>query len=140
MLQFSPLFFGVLLVNFLVLVWLLNLILYRPMLKVFADRDENIRGALEKARQMSEKKDALLAEIKKDLEGARQKAKKEFELLRAEGLQRQKEILTGAHEEAMRLSEKLGRELRSEAGRARLALRSEVEKFSDIILEKLIKA
>jgi F-type H+-transporting ATPase subunit b len=136
MLKFSLRDFSILLVDFLVLVWLLNLILFRPMLKVFAERDENIR----KARQMSEKRDAALAEMKKEMEAARQKAKKEFERLRAEGLERQKLALAGAHEEAMKLSEKLGAQLRAEAERARQALRSEVEKFSDVILEKLVKA
>ncbi|MDA8168661.1 MAG: ATP synthase F0 subunit B [Nitrospiraceae bacterium] len=139
MLQFTAKWFFVLLVNFLVLVWILNIILFKPMLKVFGQRKSTIDEAMEKSRQMQARKEEAMAIMKRDLEHARSQAKQAFDALRGEGLAVQKESLTKANEDAMKLSEKIKEELRVETEKARGALRAEVEKFSDSILEKLVR-
>ncbi|MDA8086125.1 MAG: hypothetical protein M0Z75_05435 [Nitrospiraceae bacterium] len=140
MLEFQGIWFVVLLVNFLVLVFVLNLILFKPFLKVADQRRAAVKDALESARNMSEKREEELAAMKREIELARSKAKDLFEGLRAEGLEKQRQALAKAHEEAMKRSEKIKKEIESETAKARQALRAEAEKFSDGILEKLVKA
>ncbi len=139
MLEFNKWFF-VLLANFLFLVWILNLILFKPLLRTFKKRKEMVKGDLEGARVLNEKKDQALEEMKKDLEKARQASREAYEKLRAEGLEVQKEIVSKAHEAALKETEKIKAEIASESLKARAALKGEVEKFSDSILQKLVAA
>ena len=140
MLEFQLKFFVILAANFLFLVWIMNVILFRPFLKVLRERREKVSGDLESARQMNAKREEELARMKKELELARAKGKELFEGLRAEGLEKQKQALSAAHEEAMKRTEKIKSELAAETEGARLTLRGEAEKFSASIVEKLVGA
>lgn len=132
--------FFVLVANFLVLLWALNAILFRPMLKVLKEREEAVKGSLEAAREMELRKEESLEELRKKTRAAHAEAREVFESMRAEGIERQMEILSGAGEEAMRMSEKAGMETRAESKRAIASIRGEVERFSDDIMRKLIEA
>jgi len=60
MLELNKWFF-VLLLNFLVLIYVLNIILFKPLVKLFTDRENTIKGALDAAREMSQKKEDSMA-------------------------------------------------------------------------------
>lgn len=137
MLEFSRWFF-VLLVNFLVLLWLLNRILFRPLLKVFEEREDSVKRALESAKEMEARKAGALEEMRKGLAEAAAKAKETFEAHKAEGLDKQREAMEKANHEASSIGEKAREELRKEAEKARKALRADVEKFSEEIVGKLV--
>lgn len=139
MLELNKWFF-VLLINFLGLLYILNKILFRPLLKLFKERQDSINGALGSAKDMSQKKDEAIAKLNKDLAGARDKAKEAFESLRAEGGNKQRELFSGAETEASGMLQKARTELRAEAEKARQSLRADVDKFSDEIVRKLLKA
>ncbi len=139
MLQFSRWFF-VLMLNFLLLIWILNLILFRPFVKVFRERRERANGDLEAAKELGARREEELAAMRKEFELARTKGKELFEGLRAEGLEKQKQVLAQAHENALKRTERIKGELSAETERARQSLRAEAEKFSDGIVEKLVKA
>lgn len=139
MLELNKWFF-VLLINFLGLFYILNKILFRPLLKLFKERQDTINGALGSAKEMSRKKDDALARLNKDLADARDKAKEAFESLRAEGGNKQRELFSGAEAEALGMLQKARTELSVEAEKARQALRADVDKFSDEIVRKLLKA
>lgn len=140
MLEFSGQWYLVLLANFLVLLFLLNIILFKPMVKLFHQRKDTIKGALESAKKMSEEKDNGLQQIKLDLESARLKARDAFEQIRGEGLEKQRLILTKANQDALAHSEKVRAELAAEAAKAREAMKAQVGDFADSILKKLVKA
>jgi F-type H+-transporting ATPase subunit b len=139
MLQFTKWFF-VLLANFLFLLWVLNKILFKPILNTFKERQDNINGSLGKAKELTARKDEALDSYKKEIERARALARDTYEALRNEGLDGQKDILAKSSEEAMELSGKIREEMKAETERARASLKAEVEKFSDAILEKLVRA
>ncbi len=140
MLEFNLKWFIVLLINFLALIYILNLILFRPLVKLFTERDNSIRGALETAKEMNQQKDDALAAMNRDLKAAVSKSNELFEAMRKEGLDRQKEILEKANSQAHDLIEKAKAEVKTEAGNARKKLRADVEKFSDEIVKKLVGA
>ncbi len=126
--------------NFLVLMFVLNIILYKPLLKIFKEREDSTKGALSAAREMDAKKEEGIAQMNKDLGEARKKAKDAFESMRNEGLNAQKQALTDAETKAGAMLQKAREELQAEVARARQALRADVEKFSDEIVRKLVKA
>lgn len=130
----------VLLVNFLVLVYVLNILLFRPLLGIFKERENTVKGSLDAAREMNGKKDEGLDTMNRELSEARQKAKDVFEKVREEGLSRQKALLADAESQASTMLQKAREELKAEADKARGSLKADAEKFSDEIVRKLVKA
>ena len=140
MLEFQGIWFLVLLANFLFLVFVLNLVLFKPFVRIVNERRAAVNGALESAKQMEARREEALASMKRELDAARARAKEVFEGLRGEGLEKQRQLLAKAHEEAMKRTEKIKGELESEVLKARQALKAEAERFSDDILEKLVSS
>ncbi len=138
MLELNKWFF-VQLANFLVLLFLLNILLFRPLLNLFKERKENIDGAIEEAKRLNEKKDEELARFNKELSDAREKAKDFYNSLRQEGLLKQKEMIVQAQEEALKEIEAAQAEIRRETEKVRRLLGDDVRRFSEEIVEKLIE-
>lgn len=139
MLEFNQWFF-VLLANFLVLFFVLSAILFKPLAKVFKEREAATTGAIDDAKALTAKKEDAIAKMNTELMSAKNKAKETFDSLREEGVSRQKETLSKAEAEAVEIMEKARKELQAEAEKARTALRSDIEKFSEEIVNKLVKA
>jgi F-type H+-transporting ATPase subunit b len=140
MLDIQPLWFAVQLANFLILLYLLNRILFRPLLNLFREREERTKGSLENAKGMDSERDGLLEEIEKKLSGARNRAREVFEGISREGLEEQKKFVEEATDEAAKIAQQAGAKLRVEAQKVKETLRSEVESFSKTIVEKMIGA
>lgn len=137
MLELNNWFF-VLLLNFLVLLYLLNIILFKPLLRLFTEREGTINNSLNAARDLEKKKDEALLQMNLELKDAHKKAREIFETMRVQGIERQRELLEAASSEASGLIHNARTDLKKEAGRVRQLLRADAEKFSDEIVRKLI--
>ena len=137
MLELNKWFF-VLVLNFLALLYVLNIILFKPLFKLFSHRENSIKDFLNAARDMDKKKEDAVFQMNRELQDARNRARDVFENLRKEGLNRQKDVLEGANGQASELIENARTELKIEAEKTRHKLRSDVDKFSDEIVRKLI--
>jgi F-type H+-transporting ATPase subunit b len=140
MLDIDLKWFFILLLNFLGLIYVLNIILFKPLVKLFAEREDSIKGSLDAAREMNQKKEDALAAVSRELKEAVTKSNEIFEASRKQGLQRQKEILESAGKQAHEQIQKAKAELKTEEENARGKLRADVEKFSDEIVRKLVGA
>ena len=129
----------VLAINFLVLLFILNAILFKPLLKIFKEREDTVKGALDTAKEMQQKREDGIARLNRELAESRSKAKEVFDSLRSEGIDKQKEILSAAEAEALSILNKAKEEIRTEAEKSRTALKADVDKFSDEIVRKLVK-
>jgi len=130
----------VLLVNFLVLVYVLNILLFRPLLALFNERESSVKGSLDAAKEMDRIKEEGLEKMNKELSEARHRAKDIFEKIREEGLTSQKALMAEAEAGAAGMLQKAREELKAEAEKAKIALKSDAEKFSEEIVRKLVKA
>lgn len=137
MLELNKWFF-VLLLNFLVLLYLLNIILFKPLLRLFTEREGVINNSLNAARDLEKKKDEAVLQMNRELQNARNQARELFENMRIEGLNRQRELLDTANSEASSVIDNARTDLKKETGRVRQQLRADAEKFSDEIVRKLI--
>lgn len=140
MLEINPVWFLVQLINFLFLLVFLNAVLYKPLLRLFKEREDNTKGALESAREMDKQKNGVLAQIDKKLSDGRGQAKNVFEDLAKEGADIQKRSLEAAQNEAQEINRKAKEELEAATEKARAALKSNIEAFSKQIVEKLVGA
>ncbi|MDJ0921917.1 MAG: hypothetical protein QNI84_12385 [Henriciella sp.] len=84
--------------NFLVLIWLLNKLLYKPVLKVISEREAFVRTNLQNAEALKQEADQLRVEVARDrdkLEATRddllQKARDEVTRLEREGRHKARE-------------------------------------------------
>lgn len=129
----------VLFVNFIVLFFILKAILFKPLLQIFKEREDTVRGDLDASSDMKVKSEDGIARLNRELAESRSKAKEIFEALRSEGLSKQREVLSAAEAEAVATIEKARAEIKADAEKARQALRADVDKFSDEIVRKLVK-
>jgi F-type H+-transporting ATPase subunit b len=131
--------FWVMAINFFALLIIMNFIFFKPILKIFKERENTVTGSLNAAKEMNKKTEETIAGLNRELAETRSKAKETFETLRAEGLQRQKEVLMSAEAEASAMLDKARSDILAEVERARKTLRTEIDKFSDEIVRKLVK-
>jgi F-type H+-transporting ATPase subunit b len=130
----------VLAANFLGLIFLLNIILFKPLLKIFNEREDTVKGSLEASREMNARREDAVSTMNREIAEARSKAKEIFESKRTEGLNLQKQVLSESESAAADILAKARQELQSEVEKARQSLRGDVEKFSEEIVGKLVKA
>jgi F-type H+-transporting ATPase subunit b len=139
MLEFNVTFFYSL-INFLALIFILNAILFKPLLKIVKEREDTVKGNLDAAKDMTSKREESIANLNRELAESRSKAKDIFESLKGEAVSKQKEVHSAAEAEASSILEKARAEIKAEAEKARQALRADVDKFSDEIVRKLVNA
>ncbi len=140
MLDIQPIWLLVLAANFIVLIIILNAILFKPVMDIFKKREDTVKGDLEAAKVMAEKREEGIARLNRELAESRTKAKETFEALRHEGVMKQKEVISAAEAEAVSIIEKARAEIKAEAEKARKGLRADIDKFSDEIVRKLVSA
>lgn len=140
MLDIDKFWLLVLTANFLGLMYILNIILFRPLLKVFQERENTIKGSIDAAKEMNSRKEEGIGRMNKEISDARSKAKEVFEGNRNAGLEVQKKLLSDAEATAAGMLQKAREELRSEGEKARKSLKADIEKFSDEIVRKLVNA
>ena len=140
MLDIYPIWFLVQLATITFLFLFLNYYLFQPFLRLFKEREENTKGALDRAKELDQEKDAVLANIDAKLNEARSNARAHFEEASNEGLEVQKKALEEAQAEAMEINKKAKANLEAAAEKARASLKSNIETFSKQIVEKLVGA
>jgi F-type H+-transporting ATPase subunit b len=137
MLELNKWFF-VQMINFLLLLFILNIILFRPILRIFKDRQNSTTGFLEDAKAMHSEKDDLMTQIDAKLSEARSGAKSIFDELSDEGKAAQKQVVGSAQNQSVEINKKAREDIQAATERARAALKGDIESFSKKIVEKLV--
>ncbi len=137
MLEFNYWFF-VLLANFIVLIFLLNIILFKPLQRIFNERQDGIEGNLKRAREMNEKREEILRNLNSELTEANLKARSLFNEILEEGKVKQMESIASAEKESRALLEKAKKEIEEETQRTKISLRKEIENISEEIVKKMV--
>jgi len=124
--------------NFIFLIFILNIILYKPIRNVLIQRKEKIAGLEEGIeafdRDAAEKEDAFASGIKD---------------ARANGLKEKEALLTAAAEEERKIIEKINKnaqadlaevkeKISKDAGKAKKSLLKEIDGFANAIGEKIL--
>jgi F-type H+-transporting ATPase subunit b len=128
------------LANFLILFWLLNAILFKPLFRIFNERSRLIDGSLENARELDKEKDDFLSQVDAKLAKAREEAKAINEELRNEGSTVHRAAMEAARKDAEEMNIKAKAELEDAVRNAKDGLRKEIETFSNKIVEKMLGA
>jgi F-type H+-transporting ATPase subunit b len=125
-------------VLFAVLIVVLKPLLFDPVLKVFALREERTEGARTTARELQEKAGELLQRYEKELERVQQVAADEREHLRSETSKLEAEILREARDATTRIVDDGRRKIESEVNSIRIQVGAESERVAQLIVDKVI--
>jgi F-type H+-transporting ATPase subunit b len=125
-------------VNFLLLIWVLNIILYRPIRSILIKRKEKIQG-LEQAigsceKDAKEKDDAVLKGIK----DARSNGIKAKDALLLEAAEAEKAMTAEINQKAQENLAKAQEKIEKDVEAVRATLSKEIDAFAKIIGQKIL--
>ncbi len=126
------------LVNFLVLLFLLNTILYKPVMAKLREREARIRGDREKAEQLARSVEEQEKRHQEELAKARQAAGKDKVALLAEAKGKESDILKKARSDAGAIIEEMKVTIQQQVGEARSALKTQMTPLARSIAEKIL--
>ncbi len=126
------------LVNFLVLLIVLHIILFKPIRQVMQEREQGISSAMGDARNASERMQSLLDGYNTSLADAKQKAATVYNTSYQQGLDAQREMISAERAKAAEMLDKARAEVSSASASARADLRKEAERLSQEITSKLL--
>jgi len=125
-------------INFLVLIWVMNLVLYKPIRKILQQRKEKISGVVESIEdlnlQAEESETAYGAGVKK----ARVEGLKEKEALIEAASQEEKQILDEINRKSQARLVEIREKVANEAEAARKSLEKEIDVFAKAIGHKIL--
>jgi len=126
------------LVNFLVLLFLLNAILYKPIMAKVREREARMRGDREKAEQLARSVEQQENRHQEELAKARQAAAKEKAVLLAEAKSKESVILKKARSDAGSIVEEMKVSIQQQVGEARSAIKEQMTPLARSIVEKIL--
>jgi len=125
-------------VNFLLLMLVLNIVLYKPIRKILADRAAEISAGHEKAAEVDRDVQDKMTQYEDRLREAKAKASEERGLLKKDALLEEATILDKARKEATDSINALKTKVAKEAAGARELLREQTKSLSLEICEKVL--
>ncbi|MEO0136123.1 MAG: F0F1 ATP synthase subunit B [candidate division WOR-3 bacterium] len=135
----NPLLLIAQIINFLILLWVLNKFLYKPILKLFKDRSSKIEEGIKTAEAL--KKQAAEAEEKHRqlIEEAKKEAHRIIEQATKLGDEEKKKIIALANEEARKIVEKTMQEINAEKQNIMAEIKKEVGAMVVTLSAELIR-
>ena len=124
--------------NFLLIIWILNLILYRPIRNILRQRKEKIEGLelrIETYNEDARKKDEAFAA---GIQEARAKGLKEKEKLLQAGTEEEKQIIAEVNAKAQAELVEIRKKIGTDAEAARTSLQEKVDEFANDICRKIL--
>lgn len=125
-------------VNFLLLIWILNLVLYKPIRKILLERKEKVTGLQSNidgsAQQVKSKED----EYADGVHQARAAGQKEKESLMQAAAEEEKAIIGKINESAQAELKAVKEKISQDMGTVKSALEEEIDAFADAIGQKIL--
>lgn len=125
-------------INFFVLLFMLNLVLYKPIRKVLLERKAKVESLEDGVERASADLDSQKDSYKSGLKEARSKGLKEKEIFVAAASKEELEIIDQINKKAQANLAQIKEQVASETEQARKALEGEVEAYAKAIGEKIL--
>ncbi|WP_291321120.1 ATP synthase F0 subunit B [Desulfonatronospira sp.] len=130
--------FFIQLVNFFIVLLLLNLILYKPIRGMLRKRAEIMSQKVADVESFNSRADEKLQTYEKELEKARLKAQELRQEKKNEGLDREKQVVQSASEEAASILQSAREKAIKDKESALTALKKQVDKFAGKATDKIL--
>ena len=126
------------LVNFLLLIWILNQVLYKPLLRIMDRRKQILDKAQEEVKSVQDTIDRRMAEYEEKIRSAKMEAMSQKGDLAKEGSAAAKVITDKAKGEISALIGEFQQKLQKELASARELLQKQSQRISTEIAEKVL--
>lgn len=126
------------LANFIILLIVLNVILFKPIRRIMQEREQGISSAFSDAKTAQERMQNLLDQYNGSLAEAKQKATTAYNALYQQGLDAQRDMIAAERSTSGELLDKARGEIAAASEAARGDLRKEAERLSLDISAKLL--
>ncbi len=124
--------------NFLLLLVLMNLVLYRPIRRLVAQRNELVskqRAGIDKAESEAQK---ALREFEERLKAARAAGREKIQELKEAAYRTEKNLLGQAAEEAAKEVQAVRERIQKEIGQVRAQLQAQIQEFSKEMAQRIL--
>jgi F-type H+-transporting ATPase subunit b len=129
---------GALIINFLLLVFLLNLVLFRPIRKVLKERQAKLDAQAADISLMQTQGQGLAREIKEKLAAARREGAGAREALKQEGAAAEAALLAEVKRETDLEWSRVEQQIKDDLARARKALKAQIQSFAQLLASKIL--
>lgn len=124
--------------NFLLIIWIMNLILYRPIRNILRQRREKVEGlelSIETYNENAQEKDDAFASGIKE---ARIRGLKEKETLLQTAAEEEKQVIENVNAKAQAELAEIRKKIVKDADAAKASLQEKVDEFADDICQKIL--
>lgn len=125
-------------INFLIIVFILNKILFKPILKSLAERDNLIEGSKVRAIELKQKGEEKLIEYNRALDQARLKASEGQVEIRKEAMAAADTMIQSAMAEEQKIIAQIRDEIKVEAEKAHIELKAQAENICNHVTLKIL--
>jgi len=125
-------------INFLVLVFLLNMVLFRPIRRIVLDRQARLTAYEEDIAGLADNEQGILGEVDQQLAAARREGLGLREKLRQEGSQEESSLLEQVKKEVDAEWTKVEAKIKKDVAKAREALRAQAQDFATALSAKIL--
>jgi F-type H+-transporting ATPase subunit b len=124
--------------NVLVLVFLMNLVLYRPIRKLVAQRNQFMADKQNVIDRADKESAEALREFEGTIQTARVKGRQKVQEMKELAYQQEKDLLQKSAEESAKQLAGIRQTIKTEIGRARKQLRAQIQAFSLDLAQKIL--
>ncbi len=124
--------------NFLLLMFILNKVLYKPVLRVLEERDERVNGGQEQAKKLLEEGQTVFADYNLKLHNAKIEAVMVKNATRKEAVDQANEIIDGARKKADNIVLEVQKEMTDEIVRVKKELEPELGIMASTIAQQIL--
>ena len=124
--------------NFLVFLFLMNFVLYRPIRRIVAERKKLVSDRQKGIESLEEQARAALLECDRALQDARRTGAQRIQELKAAGYEQEKELLRETSEQTASKVQQLREGIQKDIAAARKELKQQVKTFSVELAQKIL--
>lgn len=125
-------------INFLVLLYVLNLILFRPIRNIIKERNQIIEGFNTDITSLTDEAQASLDQFEQKILEARKEGMARVQNMKDEGEETEAELIATTNEEVQGKIEEARQKVASDIQEARTQLQDQVQAFSLAVTEKVL--
>ncbi len=125
-------------INFLALVFLLNLVLFRPIRRIIRERQAKLSMLEEDISGLANNQQGVLGEVEEQLTAARREGLGLRESLRLEGSQAESSLLEQVKQEVEAEWTRVEAKIKEDVAKAREALRAQAQEFATALATKIL--
>ena len=125
-------------INFLILLYVLNLILFRPIRNIIKERNQIIEGFNTDITSLTDEAQASMDQFEQKILEARKEGMAQVQNMKDEGEEAESELMATTNEEVQAKTEGARKRVASDIQEARTQLQDQVQAFSLAVTEKVL--